>query len=112
MQQILNELGPAARHQDRGDAQRRARRRVATSRRSPASAIPVTIFTENDDLDLSRFAPKSGLETPRVPPETVRKVSEEGGFPSRTPKPRAPAKPVKRLSMVKTGRTELLNARI
>jgi hypothetical protein len=71
-----------------------------------------SIFTDNDDLDLSRFAPKSGPETPRVPPETVRKVSEEGGFPSRTPKPRAPAKPVKRLSMVKTGRTELLNARI
>jgi hypothetical protein len=71
-----------------------------------------SIFTDNDDLDLSRFTPKSAQETPPVPPETVHKVAEEGGFLSRAPKPRTPAKQAKRLSLVKTGRTELLNARI
>ena len=70
-----------------------------------------SIFEENDDLDLSRFTPKTASETPPVPPETVHKVSEEGGFPSRAPKPRAPAKPANK-SSAKTGRTELLNARI
>lgn len=73
-----------------------------------------SIFTGDDDLDLSAFQPKSAPDTPPVPAETVRKVSEEGGFPSRAPKPRnAPAPPpLKRASPAKTGRTELLNARI
>jgi hypothetical protein len=66
----------------------------------------------SDDLDLSSFAPKSGQETPPMPPETVRRVSEEGGFPSRAPNPRASARPPKRLPTPKTGRTVLLNARI
>jgi hypothetical protein len=66
----------------------------------------------NDDLDLSSFAPKTEPESPSVPPETVRRVSEEGGFPSRSPKPRAPAQPPKRPALTKSGRTFLLNARI
>jgi len=49
---------------------------------------------------------------PAVPSETVRRISEEGGFPSRVPKPPTPAQPVKRLSAPKTGRTVLLNARV
>lgn len=70
-----------------------------------------SIFTDNDDLDLSQFSPKRAPEIPPVSPETVRKVSEEGGFPSRAPNPRTPARLAKRVS-AKTGRTELLNARI
>jgi hypothetical protein len=70
-----------------------------------------SIFGE-DDLDLSRFEPKREPETPPVPPETVRRVSEEGGFPSRAPGPRPSAQPPKRTSSAKTGRTVLLNARI
>jgi hypothetical protein len=70
-----------------------------------------SIFSGDDDLDLSRFAPKSALAAPLVPTETVRRVSEEGGFPSRAPQPRAAAQPT-RLPTTKTGRTVLLNARI
>jgi hypothetical protein len=66
----------------------------------------------NDDLDLSGFSPKAELEKPPVSPETVRKVSEEGGFPSRSPRPRAPAPPPRRPVLTKSGRTVLLNARI
>lgn len=68
-----------------------------------------SIFSE--DLDLSGFAPKAELEKPPVPPETVRKVSEEGGFPSRSPR-LAPAPPIQRPVLTKSGRTVLLNARI
>jgi len=73
-----------------------------------------SIFLGDDDLDLSRFAPKSAPEKPPVPPETVRKVSEEGGFPSRTPQLHAVARPQppQRPVLPKSGRTVLLNARI
>jgi hypothetical protein len=70
-----------------------------------------------DDIDLSGFSPKSEGEAPPSP-ETVRKVSEEGGFPSRAPRTRAsapvvpPPAPPRRLLAAKTGRTVLLNARI
>ncbi len=65
-----------------------------------------------EDIDLSGFAPKSEGETPPSP-ETVRQVSEEGGFPSRAPWSRAaPPPPPRRLAAAKTGRTVLLNARI
>ena len=47
-----------------------------------------SIFDE--DIDLSGFKPKAEPETPPVPPETVRRVSEEGGFPSRAPFIRKP----------------------
>lgn len=70
-----------------------------------------SIFAADDDLDLSRFTPKSAPEAP-VSPETVRKVSEEGGFPSRAPKPRTPPQPPRRPTAAKSGRTVLLNARI
>ncbi len=70
-----------------------------------------SIFSGDDDLDLDRFTPKSAPEAPPVPPETVRRVSEEGGFPSRAPQPRTAAQP-KRLLTAKTGRTVLLNARV
>jgi hypothetical protein len=57
-----------------------------------------------DNVDLSGFAPKAGLEPGAVPPETSRRIAEEGGFPSRAPVLRKPSP--------KTGRTVLLNARI
>ena len=73
-----------------------------------------SIFEE--DIDLSRFSPKSGPEQNAVPPETLRRISEESGFPSRAPNPTTVGKPTTtgagRPSMVKTGRTVLLNARI
>ena len=72
-----------------------------------------SIFSENDDLDLSSFTPKTVPEAAPVPEETVRRVSEEGGFPSRAPKLRKPTPaPAKPSSLAKTGRTQLLNARI
>ncbi|MFL5283264.1 MAG: hypothetical protein ACJ8AW_20300 [Rhodopila sp.] len=70
-----------------------------------------------DEIDLSGFEPKS--EVPPPSPDLVRTVSEEGGFPSRAPRPRAPtpaSEPPpassRRLLTAKTGRTVLLNARI
>lgn len=66
----------------------------------------------SDDLDLSGFSPKAEPEKQSVPSETVRKVSEEGGFPSRSPGPRVPAQPPGRPILTKSGRTVLLNARI
>jgi hypothetical protein len=73
-----------------------------------------SIFNDDTsvDLDLSGFAPKGGTEKPAVAPETIRRISEEGGFPSRATKPRAPASPPGRPTAAKTGRTVLLNARI
>jgi hypothetical protein len=70
----------------------------------------------DEDLDLSRFTPKTGPDTPPMPQETMRRVSEEGGFPSRAPK-RSGAAPAeqpaaRKLPSQKTGRTVLLNARI
>ena len=62
------------------------------------------------DIDLSSFAPKVRLEKPPVPAETVRQVSEQGGFPSRPPAPLQP--PPARPGAAKSGRTVLLNARI
>lgn len=66
-----------------------------------------SIFSE-DEIDLSRFEPKAEPQTPPVPPETVRRVSEESGFPSRAPAPQPP----RRVGAPKTGRTVLLNARV
>jgi hypothetical protein len=65
----------------------------------------------SDDLDLSGFAPKAESEKSPVSAATVRKVSEEGGFPSRSPA-RAQTPPLKRPILTKSGRTVLLNARI
>lgn len=64
-----------------------------------------------DDLDLSGFSPKTELNQLPVPSETVRKVSEEGGFPSRSPL-RAAEPSRTRANLTKSGRTVLLNARI
>jgi hypothetical protein len=74
---------------------------------------PSLFETDSDDLDLGQFAPKSEPEPP-VPPETVQRISEENGFPSRAPKPRAAVRPPppKRPIFAKSGRTVLLNARI
>jgi hypothetical protein len=74
-----------------------------------------SLFEEDTELDLSRFAPKTELERPPVPPETVRQISEEGGFPSRAPELRrtaSPPGPVEPPSRGRTGRTFLLNARL
>ena len=38
---------------------------------------------EEDDIDLSGFAPSTAPDPTPVPPATIRQVSEEGGFPSR-----------------------------
>jgi len=67
-----------------------------------------SIFSD-PEIDISGFAPKSAPEEESVPDETVRRVSEEGGFPSRPPRPQRPLP--KRLT-AKSGRTVLLNARI
>ena len=67
-----------------------------------------SIFGE--DIDLTGFTPKSDLKTPSVSSETVRKVSEEGGFPSRSPT--LTPVPAKRPVLVRSGRTVLLNAHI
>jgi hypothetical protein len=73
-----------------------------------------SLFAPEDDLNLSQFMPKSELDAPPVPPETMQRVSEENGFPSRAPKPRAAARPqpLKQPISAKSGRTVLLNARI
>jgi len=73
-----------------------------------------SLFAPDDDLDLGRFAPKSEPDAPPVSPETVQRISEENGFPSRAPNPRATARPrpPKRSILAKSGRTVLLNARI
>lgn len=69
----------------------------------------------DEDIDLSRFAPKSGAEKNPVPPETMRRISEDNGFPSRAPSPPTVGQLAtrdRRRSLAKTGRTVLLNARI
>lgn len=70
-----------------------------------------SIFSDIPDpeIDISGFAPKGGPEGRPVPDETVRRVAEDGGFPSRPLRPRAPPP---RRPTVKSGRTVLLNARI
>ena len=74
-----------------------------------------SIFTD-DDLDLSRFAPKTGPGQDPVSSDLVRRVAAESGFPSRAPAPptvgNLPTVPMKRPLSPKTGRTVLLNARI
>jgi hypothetical protein len=67
-----------------------------------------SLFEEDGDLDLSGFSPKAGTAQTAVPAETVRKISEEGGFPSRAGMP-TNTLPVARY---RTGRTVLLNARV
>jgi hypothetical protein len=71
-----------------------------------------SIFGGEDNLDLSHFEPKTEPDTPPVPPETVRRVSEEGGFPSRAQRGHTAVQPPRRLTVPKTGRTVLLNARV
>jgi hypothetical protein len=72
-----------------------------------AGARP-SIFSEahDPDIDLSGFAPKRSIDKPAVSDATVRRTSEEGGFPSRPARSPPPKRPVK------SGRTVLLNARI
>lgn len=65
----------------------------------------------DDNFDLSGFTPRTDLEKDLVPQEIVRKVSEEGGFPSRSPAHPSPS-PLKRTTLTKSGRTVLLNARV
>ena len=71
-----------------------------------------SIFGDENDLDLSRFQPKGSPEAPQVPADTVLRVSEEGGFPSRAQRPHTDLPPPKRPLTAKTGRTVLLNARV
>jgi hypothetical protein len=60
------------------------------------------------DVDLTSFRPKTGPSPAAVPPETVRRIADESGFPSRAPVPTL----MKAKRRPKTGRTVLLNARI
>jgi hypothetical protein len=71
-----------------------------------------SVFGQEDDLDLSRFEPKREPEAAAVSPETVRRVSEEAGFPSRAQKPYVADQLLRRPTVPKTGRTVLLNARV
>jgi hypothetical protein len=68
-----------------------------------------SLYEEEDDLDLSGFAPK-GEQAPDAPPvEQVRKVTEAARFPSRQASlAPAPRKPYRR----RTGRTAQFNCRI
>lgn len=73
-----------------------------------------SLFHPEDDIDLGQFKPKSESQVPLVSAETVKRVSEDNGFPSRAPRSRAasPPAPPKRPIFAKSGRTVLLNARI
>jgi hypothetical protein len=73
----------------------------------PGARPSVFSNASEPDIDLEGFAPKRGTDEPNVPDETLRRTSEEGGFPSRPIRPRAPSK-----RPAKSGRTVLLNARI
>jgi hypothetical protein len=64
--------------------------------------------TPDPEIDLSSFAPKRATDKLAASEETVRRTSEEGGFPSRSARPQTSL--TKR--PVKSGRTVLLNARI
>jgi hypothetical protein len=70
------------------------------------------LFTadEKDGLNLGRFTPKPASDPNLVPPEIVKSVAEEGGFPSRSPTPVQVPVPVP--ARLKTGRTARLGARI
>lgn len=60
------------------------------------------------EVDLTPFRPKTGLSPATLPPESVRRIADESGFPSRAPVPIS----MKSTRHPKTGRTVLLNARI
>ena len=76
-------------------------------RRSGMTKERASIFAGDDDaLDLSGFAPKSGPEPSEVSAELVRAVAEASRFPSRE------AKPMRRPPRIhRTGRTMQFNAR-
>lgn len=69
-----------------------------------------SFFDDAPSVDLSDFTPKTKPEQPRVPPETVRRVAHEGGFPSRSPvaAPSAPAEPWR----WRTGRDTQFNTKV
>jgi len=89
------------------------------------SDVRPSIFNDDtaaEDVDLSRFAPKAPKPAP-APPEAMRRLATENGFPSRAPAPStdnrlsavsqqstAVARPDRRGP--KSGRTVLLNARV
>jgi len=64
----------------------------------------------DDDLNLDQFAPKVGSDTYEVPADTIRKIADEGGFPSRSATVYQPS--TKRLPMTyRTGRTATLSVK-
>lgn len=67
-----------------------------------------SLFHDTTDTDLGRFAPKTGPAEPSPAADTIRRVSEEGGFPSRSPLSRKVPSPARQ----KAGRNTLLNARV
>lgn len=69
----------------------------------------------SDKLDVSGFAPKTGPEKPAASPEDVEQISEEAGFHSRTPQPRASKRSApspKRSAIVRSKYVVPLNARV
>src|SRR5689334_11189118 len=70
----------------------------------------------SDKLDISGFAPKTGPDKPAASPEDVEQISEEAGFHSRTPQPRASNRSAssssKRSAIVRSKYVVPLNARV
>jgi hypothetical protein len=67
------------------------------------------LFEEDDDLDLSAFAPKRTTETNTPPLNEVRAINEAARFPSRQP---AAAPEKRKPRRWRTGRTAQFNCRI
>ena len=67
-------------------------------------------------VDLGRFAAKPALAADAPAADTIRRISDEGGFPSRAPTTAKPAMPTvptpPKLGRYKSGRTAMLNARL
>jgi hypothetical protein len=72
------------------------------------TAERASIFADDDALDISGFAPKSGPEPGEVSADLVRTVAEASRFPSREAKPAAMRRPPR---IHRTGRTMQFNAR-
>jgi hypothetical protein len=69
----------------------------------------------SNKIDVSGFAPKTGPDDTTASPEAIEQVSEQAGFHSRTPQPRASkhsAPSSKRSAIVRSKYVVPLNARV